>query len=81
MRGHVRKRGQTWEVMLELGEQPVQRCPVCLDRRGRAKRHWTDRGRLEACPTCGGALDADHGASPISCHPSATAPRRKPRWP
>lgn len=57
MNGHVRKRGDKWEVILELGEQEAQRCPVCVDSRGRSKRHWTDKGRLEACPTCDGELE------------------------
>ncbi|MGO8683061.1 MAG: tyrosine-type recombinase/integrase [Thermoleophilia bacterium] len=57
MRGHVRKRGQSWEVFLELGEQAVQRCPVCVDKRGRGKRYWAEHGRLDACPSCGGRLD------------------------
>ena len=57
MNGHVRKRGSKWEVMLELGEQAAQRCPVCVDSRGRGRRHWADKGRLDACPTCGGRLD------------------------
>ena len=43
--------------MLELGEQPAQRCPICVDARGRGPRYWSDRGRLETCPTCGGQLD------------------------
>jgi len=57
MTGHVRKRGSRWEVVLELGEQAAQRCPVCVDRRGRSRRHWSEDGRLEVCPGCGGELE------------------------
>ena len=56
MKGHVRKRGSLWEVVLELGEQPAQRCPACVDSRGRGRRYWTDKGRLAVCPTCGGQM-------------------------
>lgn len=60
MTGHVRKRS-TWEVVLDYGEQPGQRCPACVivDKRGRVrgKIHWADRGRLEACPKCEGELE------------------------
>jgi len=57
MRGHAFKRGSTYGVVLEPGPQSAQRCPVCLDKRGRSKRHWIEFGRLEACPTCGGPLE------------------------
>lgn len=57
MNGHTRKRGSLWEVVLELGEQTAQRCPVCVDPRGRSRRFWTDKGRLEVCPKCGGPLE------------------------
>ncbi len=61
MTGHVRKRGNRWEVFLELGEQAAQRCPACVrvDARGRerGRLYWTDKGRLDACPQCGGELD------------------------
>ena len=57
MRGHVRKRGSTWELFLELGEQAAQRCPACADRGGRSKRYWAEHGRLEVCPACGGPLE------------------------
>jgi len=57
--GHVRKRGSSWEVLLECGEQAAQRCPVCIKRRGRngGRLHWLDEGRRDSCPRCGGALD------------------------
>ena len=57
MNGHVRKRGGRWEMMLELGEQLAQRCPGCIDARGRSRRHWVDKGRRERCPKCGGPLE------------------------
>lgn len=49
MRGHVRKRG-TWEYILELGDQPTQRCTVCR------RRHWVGRKPLKVCTKCGGPL-------------------------
>ena len=59
MTGHVRKRGKLWEVVLELGEQPAQRCPLCMAVRGRRRGRllWIDKGRHEVCPTCGGELE------------------------
>ena len=57
MRGHVRKRGNRWEVFLELGEQAAQRCPACTDKGGRSRRYWAEHGRLESCPKCGGLLE------------------------
>ena len=53
MNGHVRKRGSLWEIVLELGEQNAQRCPDCIDARGRGRRYWSDAERLPACPKCG----------------------------
>jgi hypothetical protein len=49
MRGHVRKRG-TWQYILELGDQPTQRCTICN------RRHWVGRKPLRACVKCGGPL-------------------------
>ena len=57
MNGHVRKRGGRWEIMLEVGEQLAQRCPQCIDTRGRSRRHWIDKGRLDRCPKCAGPLE------------------------
>lgn len=57
MNTRIRKRGARYEVFLDLGEQDGQKCPACVDSRGRGSRHWMDSGRLEACPTCGGPLD------------------------
>ena len=59
MNGHVRKRGSKWEVLLELGEQAAQRCPVCMAKRGRngGRLLWVEDDRHETCPQCGGALE------------------------
>jgi len=59
MKGHVRKRGGTWEVYLELGEQPAQRCAACMAKRGRSggRLLWAEKGRHDACPVCGGPLE------------------------
>jgi integrase len=51
MTGHVRKRGDRWEVVLEFGEQAAQRCPACR------KLYWIDEDILAACPKCGGELE------------------------
>jgi len=50
MRGHVKKRS-TWQFVVDLGLQPMQRCPACR------KRYWTRDGRLPCCPKCGGLLE------------------------
>lgn len=49
-RGHVRRRGASWEWIAELGDQPARRCQQCN------RRRWgSDR---PACPRCGGQLGA-----------------------
>jgi integrase len=50
MRGHVKKRG-TWQFVVDLGAQPLQRCPACR------KRYWGDHSRLRSCPKCHGSLE------------------------
>ena len=50
MKGYIRKRGDTWEFIVDIGMAQAQRCPVCN------KRFWVERRPLEACPTCGGEL-------------------------
>ncbi|MBN1630387.1 MAG: hypothetical protein JW990_11530 [Thermoleophilia bacterium] len=35
---------------MDLGLQPLQRCPACC------KRYWTKDGRLKRCPRCQGPL-------------------------
>ena len=61
MNGHVSKRAGYWRIVLELGDQVAQRCPACVrvDAKGRERSalHWTDGGRLESCPACGGELE------------------------
>ena len=67
MRGHVTSRGPVGRsgkregppycVVVELGEQPAQRCPVCVDKRGAHKLHWIDGKPLAKCPTCSGELE------------------------
>lgn len=62
MRGHTRKRGKTWSYIIDLGEQPAQRCGNCRVKRGKAKDpkgllFWPTNGAaLEECPNCGGLL-------------------------
>jgi len=50
MRGHIKKRS-TWQFTVDLGLQPLQRCPACR------KRYWTKDGRLKRCPKCQGPLE------------------------
>ena len=50
MRGSIKKRS-TWQFVVDLGPQPLQRCPVCH------KRYWSDQGRLKVCPRCHGPLE------------------------
>jgi integrase len=50
MRGHIKKRS-TWQFTVDLGLQPLQRCPACR------KRYWTKDGRLKRCPKCSGPLE------------------------
>ena len=50
MRGHIKKRS-AWQFVVDLGLEPLQRCPTCR------KRYWADRGRLRACPKCEGPLE------------------------
>ena len=51
MRGSVKKRA-TWQFTVEIGLQPLQRCPACK------KRYWVQRGgQLKRCPRCQGTLE------------------------
>jgi integrase len=43
-------------VVVELGFQPAQRCPVCVNPKGAHRLHWTKGRPLAACPKCGGEL-------------------------
>ena len=50
MRGHIKKRS-TWEFVIDLGLQPLKRCPTCR------KRYWLEREPLRHCPKCQGPLE------------------------
>ena len=50
MRGHLKKRA-TWQFVIDLGPQPLQRCPTCR------KRYWLEREPLSHCPKCHGPLE------------------------
>lgn len=51
LKNNLRKRYGKWELVLDLGPQPAQRCVSC------GARHWVDPERLPACPKCGGQLE------------------------
>ncbi len=51
MRGHVYKRGRTWTVVFDLGEQPRMRCAAC------GWKNWGASLRSR-CPDCGGGVEA-----------------------
>lgn len=51
MRGHVYKRGRSWTVVYDLGQQPRSRCGAC----GWAAWEPTPRHR---CPHCGGEVSS-----------------------
>ncbi len=53
MRGHVHKRGRTWTVVFDLGEQPRMRCANC------GWKAWGASLRSR-CPDCGGTVEAPH---------------------
>jgi integrase len=50
MKGHIRKRGASWEFIIDVGMAAAQRCESCR------KRYWVDRKARPACPSCGGNL-------------------------
>jgi integrase len=50
MRGSVRRRGDSWEHIVDTGMATRQRCTVCN------APHWVERRPLDSCPKCGGAL-------------------------
>jgi integrase len=52
MRDGLIKRGGAWAFVIDVGEQPAQRCLQC------DKRRWVDGEALQACPECGGELRA-----------------------
>ncbi len=49
-RGSIRRRGSTWEFLVELGMFLAQRCLIC------GRRFWVERKPKEVCPRCGGQL-------------------------
>jgi integrase/predicted RNA-binding Zn-ribbon protein involved in translation (DUF1610 family) len=50
MQGHIRKRGRSWEYIVDIGLAAAQRCEACN------KRVWIERRPKESCPKCGGQL-------------------------
>ena len=58
--GKRKHEGAPYMVVVELGEQPAQVCPVCVDKRGGHRLHWLQGKPLDACPTCGGELEDVH---------------------
>ena len=52
MKDGLIKRGNVWAFVIDMGDQPCQRCPRC------DKRHWVERAPLRRCPTCDGSLHA-----------------------
>jgi predicted nucleic acid-binding Zn-ribbon protein len=50
MRGHIRQRGPSWELIVDVGIAAAQRCEGC------GRRFWVDRKLKSACPKCGGTL-------------------------
>ena len=55
MRGHIRKHGKGWAVIIDEGHQPARHCfsvPPC-----KRVRIWVqDDPKAETCPQCGGPL-------------------------
>lgn len=50
MKGRVQRHGPSWRYVVDVGEQPRQRCASC----GRV--HWADRKRIAVCAACGGRM-------------------------
>lgn len=50
MRGHIRKRKQGYEYIIDIGVRDAQRCTSC------GKRFWVDRRPQKSCPKCGASL-------------------------
>ena len=50
MKGHIRKRGPSWELIIDVGVAAAQRCEGC------GRRFWVDRKPKAVCPKCGGQL-------------------------
>ena len=50
MKGHIRRRGASWEFIIDVGMAAAQRCEGC------GRRFWVERRSQSSCPKCGGAL-------------------------
>ena len=50
VKGHIRKRGVSWEYIIDIGIAAAQRCQGC------GRRFWVEREPKSACPKCGGKL-------------------------
>ena len=50
MRGSIRRRGDSWEYIVDIGAAAAQRCQDCN------RRFWVERKPKESCPKCGGEL-------------------------
>jgi integrase len=50
MKGHVRKRGKGWALVVDAGAHPAQRCEDC------GRRVWVEREKLGNICACGGTL-------------------------
>jgi len=50
MQGHLRRRGSSWEYIVDIGRAAAQRCADCN------KRIWIERRPHDECPDCGGPL-------------------------
>ena len=50
MRGSIRRRGDSWEYIVDIGTAAAQRCQGCK------RRFWVERKPKESCPKCGGEL-------------------------
>ena len=50
MKGHIRRRGASWEFIIDVGMAAAQRCEGC------GRRFWVERKPKAVCPACGGTL-------------------------
>src|SRR5579864_741918 len=56
MRGHVRRHGSGWAVVIDLGRAvPCRQCQSCR------RRYWLDRRPPKQCTRCGGSLEDANG--------------------
>ena len=52
MKDGLIKRGNVWAFVVDMGDQPCQRCSACR------KRYWVESAPIASCPTCGGRLSS-----------------------